>query len=184
MLQFWRHGYEATSLRDLTRAMGVSAPSIYAAFGDKKTLFQEVVRRYTAGPKNAEAIIAGAPNARQACAGLLHAAACGFTGEATPPGCLLVNSSVCSAAAADLQAALAAIRQDIEAALRGRLEDGRARGELPAGCEPATQAALTMAVIQGMATLAHDGASREKLLTVAGAALLAWPIEERPNPCP
>lgn len=180
MLEFWRHGYEATSLRDLTAAMGVTAPSIYAAFGDKRALFDAVVRRYVGDPPGALAIIARAPSARRAAEALLAAAAAGYTGEATPPGCLLAKASV--GAPADLAAAMAVIRAEIETALRARMEE--APRELPPGCDARTAAALVMAVIQGMAVLAHDGAPRDKLLAIARATLLAWPIEEHPNPCP
>ena len=57
MLLFWRHGYEATSVNDLTRAMGITPPSLYAAFGDKKQLFLEAVRRYLSGSVTSESII-------------------------------------------------------------------------------------------------------------------------------
>ena len=66
MLLFWRHGYEATSLRDLTRAMGVTPPSLYAAFGDKKALFRAAVRRYVGEPAAADALVDAAPTARGA----------------------------------------------------------------------------------------------------------------------
>ena len=104
MLLFWRHGYEATSLSDLTAAMGITAPSIYTAFGDKKRLFLEAVGRYLSGPVTSDSIIEGAATAEEAAWGLLRAAATGFTGADSPPGCLLASSAIsCSAAAADVQ---------------------------------------------------------------------------------
>lgn len=169
MLLFWRHGYEATSVADLTAAMGITPPSLYAAFGDKKALFRAAVQRYANGPVTSAGIIAGAASARAAACGLLRAAAVGFTGADTPPGCLLATGAIaCSAAAADVQGELAAIRAGIEAQLRARID---AEG-LP---EPAVQAAHVMAVIQGMSTLARDGAPRARLLAVADLALRGWP---------
>jgi AcrR family transcriptional regulator len=50
MLLFWRHGYEATSVAELTAAMGITPPSLYAAFGDKQGLFLAAVRRYVGEP--------------------------------------------------------------------------------------------------------------------------------------
>src|SRR5437870_13048980 len=47
---FWRKGYEGTSLPDLTRAMGINRPSLYAAFGNKQSLFKKAVARYCQGP--------------------------------------------------------------------------------------------------------------------------------------
>lgn len=176
MLLFWRHGFEATSLSDLTAAMGVTPPSVYAAFGDKKQLFLEAVDRYLSGPVTAESIIDEAATARDAAQGLLDAAAAGFTGPDTPAGCLLASSAIsCSAAAADVQSELAAIRGGIEARLRGRIARAVAANELPACTDADALAGHIMAVIQGMSTLARDGAKREKLMRVAAAAMLAWP---------
>jgi AcrR family transcriptional regulator len=169
MLVFWRHGYEATSLADLTAAMGVTAPSIYTAYGDKKRLFLEAVGLYLGGPVTAERIIDEAPSAQEAVARMLQTAAIGFTGPDTPRGCLLASSAIsCSTDAADVQAELAGIRRAIEERLRQRIAaDGIADAE--------SVAAHCMALIQGMSTLARDGASREKLLRIASLAGRIWP---------
>ena len=178
MLLFWRHGYEATALSDLTVAMGVTAPSIYAAFGDKKQLFLLAVDRYLSGPVTAQTIINGALTAREAAMGLLQASATGFTGENTPPGCLLASSAIsCSASARDVQAALATLRKGIEAHLQARIDNAIATGEMPATTDSEALAAHIMAVIQGLSTLARDGATREKLLRVANVAMRSWPAD-------
>ena len=176
MLLFWRHGFEATSLSDLTAAMGVTAPSIYAAFGDKKRLFIEAVERYVSGPVTSQSIIDQAATAEEAARGLLQASAVGFTGPDTPPGCLLASSAIsCSAAAGDVQRQLAALRLAIEARLTEKIMHGIETGELPRGTDADALAGHVMAVIQGMSTLARDGASRDKLMRVAAAALTGWP---------
>ncbi len=176
MLSFWRHGYEATSLSDLTSAMGITAPSIYGAFGDKKTLFLEAVQLYVSGPVNAETIIDSAPTSRHAAAGLLEASAVGFTGRDTPRGCLLASSTIsCSAAAADVQAELASIRRKIETRLKEKILRDTKTGAAPPEANAGALAGHIMAVIQGMSTLARDGASREKLRQIAAAAMLGWP---------
>ena len=176
MLLFWRHGYEATSLNDLTAAMGVTPPSIYAAFGNKKRLFLEAVARYLSGPVTPEGIIEGAATAQDAAWALLSAAATGFTGADTPAGCLLASSTIsCSAAAADVQAELAAIRRGIEACLCRRIARAIEAGEMDARTDADALAGHVMAVIGGMSTLARDGAAREKLMRVAATAVLAWP---------
>lgn len=183
MLLFWRHGYEGTSLSDLTAAMGVTSPSIYAAFGDKRRLFLEAVDRYLSGPVTAKSIIAGAATARDAAVGLLQGSVAGFTGTDTPAGCLLASATIsCSAAAMDVQQALAARRQGIEADLRARILQAMAIGELPAGTDADALAGHVMAVIQGLSTLARDGASREKLTRVADTAMAAWPEARDPVP--
>ncbi len=176
MLLFWRHGYESTTLADLTAAMGVNPPSIYAAFGDKKGLFLEAVARYVSGPVTAQSLIEEAADARQAAWGLLNAAAHGFTGVDTPPGCLLASSAIsCSAAAEDVQRELARIRQSVEMQLQHKIMDSMAAGDMPLQTDAQALAGLVMAVIQGMSTLARDGASRDKLLRTAEAAMQAWP---------
>ena len=181
MLLFWRHGYEATSLSDLTAAMGVTAPSIYTAFGDKKRLFLEAVDRYLSGPVTSGSIIEAAGTAEEAARGLLRAAALGFTSSDTPPGCLLASSAIsCSAEAADVQSGLAAIRRRIEAGLHDKIVQAMEAGELAADADADAVAGHIMAVIQGMSTLARDGAPRDKLMRVAATAMLAWP--KRPAP--
>ena len=176
MLLFWRHGYEGTSLNELTSAMAVTPPSVYAAFGDKKRLFLEAVRLYLSGPESSAQLIARAPTARAAAAAMLEASAIGFTGEATPPGCLLASSTIsCSAAAADVQAELTGIRLEIEANLVARIADDVAVGNLAPDVDATCLAGHVMAVIQGMSTLARDGAGRNKLLGIASMAMAGWP---------
>ncbi len=176
MLLFWRHGYESTSLADLTAAMGVTAPSIYAAFGDKKRLFLAAVDRYLSGPSSPQGIIDDAPSARDAAWALISGAVVAYTGADTPPGCMLATSAIsCSAGAVDVQRALAETRNAVEAHLRGRLDRAVISGELPTGTDTEALAALVTTTIQGMSTLARDGASREKLMRVATMAMAAWP---------
>jgi AcrR family transcriptional regulator len=176
MLLFWRHGYEGTSLADLTAAMGVTPPSIYAAFGDKKRLFLEAVDRYLSGPVPSEGIVRDATTAREAAWRLMTTAAAAFAGEATPPGCLLATAAAsCSAASADVQADLKEIRLSLEARLREKIEDAIATGELTPEADAEALARLIIAVIQGMSSLARDGASRAKLTAIAEAAMRAWP---------
>jgi AcrR family transcriptional regulator len=176
MIVFWRHGFEATSLAELTAAMGVTPPSIYAAFGDKKQLFLEAVALYLSGPITSDSIITDAATAREAASGLLEAAAIGFTGRDTPRGCLLASSAIsCSANAADVQGELAAIRRRIEARLKEKIVRAIKSGEMPATADADALAGHIMAVIQGLSTLARDGAGRAKLLRVASTAMLAWP---------
>jgi AcrR family transcriptional regulator len=172
MKLFWRHGYEATSLTELTTAMGITPPSLYTAFGDKKRLFREAVAAYISGPVTSDSIIDQAPTAKAAAYGLLEASAIGFTGTDTPPGCLLAAGAIaCSPEAEDIRAELSAIRRQVEHRLTAKI----------AACpgmsvaDPEALAAHVMAVIQGMSTLARDGATREKLLRIARIAMAAWP---------
>jgi hypothetical protein len=106
----------------------------------------------------------------------MTAAATGFTGTDTPSGCMLATAATsCSASAADVQAALTSIRRGIEARLREKIRAAVDAGEMPAKTDAGGLAALIMAVIQGMSSLARDGATRRKLLTTVRIAMRAWP---------
>ena len=176
MLAFWRHGYETTSIVDLTTAMGVTAPSLYSAFGDKKRLFMEAARRYAGDPEVMAQAIDGAPTAYDAARAMLTAAAAAYTGETTPRGCLLASATAsCSAASADVQSAIADIRRSITERLQARIDRDIAAGLLPPDTDAAAFAGLVMAVTQGMSTLARDGTPRASLLAVVELALKVWP---------
>ena len=185
MLTFWRHGYETASVADLTAAMGISAPSLYTAFGDKKRLFLEAMRLYAGDPGDMERRIDDAPSAYDAARALMTAAAIAYTGEGTPKGCLLASATASgSAASADVQAAVADVRRAIESRLRIRIERDIENGSLPAGTQPAALAGLAMAVTQGMSALARDGATRASLLAIVEAALCGWPPTETSKSSP
>ena len=176
MLLFWEHGYEATSLNDLTSALGVTPSSIYSAFGDKKGLFFDAVDLYLSGPVSLQTMLDEAPSARDAVHTLLTGAAIGFTGDDTPRGCLLASAAAsCSANAADVRVALGTIRLRMEAQVRERILADMAHRALAPDTDADALAGMTMAVIQGMSTLARDGAPREKLLRIVSSALQAWP---------
>ena len=176
MLTFWRYGYETTSVADLTAAMGISPPSLYTAFGDKKRLFLEAMRFYAGDPDEIARAICDAPTAYQAAHDLMTAAATTYTGEATPKGCLLASATASgSAASAEVQDAVANVRRDIEGRLRTRIERDIEAGVLPPETQAAALAGLVLAVTQGMSVLARDGATRASLLAVVQAALRAWP---------
>ena len=176
MLTFWRHGYETTSINDLTAAMGVTAPSIYTAFGDKKRLFMEAMRLYAGVPEDLQASLDAAPTARDAAVAMLTAAAHAFTGEATPRGCLLASATASgSQDAADVQEAVAEVRRDIVARLTGRIERDIETGILPETTSATGLAMLVVALIQGMSILARDGIDRVTLLAMAGQAMRCWP---------
>ncbi len=176
MLLFWRHGYEGASLKQLTAAMGVTPPSLYAAFGDKKRLFLEALEHYL---RRAEATQTTAPEgatARETARLWLEGAAIRATGDDTPPGCLVASAAISgSADSADVQAALARLRQQGEAYLREHILRDRDAGDLPPDTDAEALAGHVMSVVQGLSTLARDGASRERLLRVVQVAMAAWP---------
>ncbi|MEU8889640.1 TetR/AcrR family transcriptional regulator [Streptomyces sp. NPDC048442] len=174
-MAFWEHGYEPTSVADLTRAMGIGAPSLYAAFGDKKALFAEVVSAYaqTHGAFAARAL-EEEPTARAAIARLLHEAATEYTDPAHPRGCMMISAAT-NCATAEVEESLRERRNASLAAFESRIRADVATGELPPGTDPGALARFSGAVLQGMSQQARDGVGKEELESVAALAMRSWP---------
>ena len=180
MQAFWRHGYESTSIGDLRKATGLNAPSLYAAFGDKRGLFRAALARYRGDPEDLRRAIDDAPTARDAAAMLIEQSVLRFTGTDTPRGCLVATATASvSAATADLQEEVASVRSETERLLRERIERDVADGVLDDDADAASLAALVVCTITGLSTLARDGADRGKLQAVVAQALAGWPLNER-----
>ncbi|MGW0484753.1 TetR/AcrR family transcriptional regulator [Nonomuraea sp. NPDC003214] len=177
VLAFWRHGYEATSVAELTAAMNIRPPSLYAAFGDKRRLFEEALGLYqeTYGAFTARAL-AEEPTGRQAIERVLREAATEFSAPEHPPGCMVVSAGVnCGPESAEVQELLRRQRERTKAAIQARFDDDAAAGRLPPGTDTAALATYYAAVLQGMSNQARDGASPEALTELAALAMRAWP---------
>ena len=173
---FWRKGYEGTSLTDLTKAMGINRPSLYAAFGDKEALFRKVLDRYAEGPAAYAMEALKEPTALAVVERLLRESADLAGDRSRPPGCLLVQGGLaCGTEAESIQRELTARRNAGEAALRQRLERARKEGDLPSDAKPADLARYLMTVLRGLAVESAGGATRAELRKVAEIALRAWP---------
>jgi AcrR family transcriptional regulator len=173
---FWRKGYEGTTLPDLTRAMGINRPSLYAAFGNKEELFRKALDRYAAGPASHAFAALNEPTARAVVERLWYGAVEMATHPQNPAGCLLVQGALACGDTAD------AVRRDVAArraagvaALRRRFQRAVAEGDLPADANPADLARYVATVTYGMAVQAASGASRAQLRRVAQLALRNWP---------
>jgi AcrR family transcriptional regulator len=172
---FWKFGFEGASLHDLTEAMGINPPSLYAAFGDKEHLFLEVVKRYQA-ERGAACPYADARTARDAIERLLTYTANEFSRPCNPRGCLMVMAATTSStSSAQLQAALAKSRAASRARLKARIDKGLREGELPPGTDTGALADFYAAILSGMSLQARDGASRKRLKATVVAAMRAWP---------
>jgi AcrR family transcriptional regulator len=173
---FWRQGYEGTSLSDLTAAMGLSRPSLYAAFGNKEELFAKALARYSERHMRfaGEALLAR--GARDVAERYLRGFAASATDLSTPPGCLTVLGSAGGAPSTDpIRAALVAQRKAGEADLRARLQRAHEEGDLPPDADPADLARYLTTIVQGIAIQAASGATRAQLDRVVDQALKAWP---------
>lgn len=170
---FWTRGYDSVSIADLTHALGISTPSLYAAFGDKRALFFEAVDHF----QDAYGITLGTEQpARAAIRQLLRDAAAAYTDPGLPPGCMVISGAVnTTAESADIGAALAKRRRGLQLAITRRIRRAVRTGEVPADTDVSGLAGFFTATIQGMSQRARDGASRRELLAVAETAMRAWP---------
>lgn len=176
LTEFWRHGYEATSIAALTKAMGINPPSLYASFGDKRQLFTEAVVRYaeTHGDYGARAL--AEPTARRSVETLLRLAAQRYTEAGYPPGCLVIDGATnTTEATRDVKAQLREYREGTKKAIARKIAADVEASLLPPETDPAALAMFYSAVLQGMSTQARDGASRAELLRTVEVALTAWP---------
>ncbi|MFC0098528.1 TetR/AcrR family transcriptional regulator [Micromonospora marina] len=175
---FWEHGYEATSIGELTRAMGIKPGSLYAAFGDKKTLFKEVVHTYGRSPVGAfiGTALEEEPTARGAFRRILREAAAVYPDPSHPAGCLTISAATnVTVQDAEVAAFLRDLRNANLAAFETHLKTAQQQGELSAAANPRALAAYFAAVIQGMSQRARDGATTTELTETAELALSAWP---------
>ncbi|MYR63448.1 TetR family transcriptional regulator [Streptomyces sp. SID625] len=175
VLAFWENGYEGTSVSDLTRVMGIGAPSLYAAFGDKQALFAEVVRDY--GERYGsfgERALAEEPTARAAVERMLREAAAEYTAPGRPHGCLVIHAAA-NCTTPEVEESLRARRNENIAAFESRIRADVVAGELPADTDTGALARYVGALVQGMSQQARDGARREELEAVAEIALAVWP---------
>jgi AcrR family transcriptional regulator len=173
---FWRKGYEGASLAELTEAMGISRPSLYAAFGNKEALFRRALDRYADGPAAYTREALNAATARQVAERLLLGAADALTDPCHPPGCLgVMGALTCGEAAESIREELCTRRMSFEKLLRLRLERARSEGDLPADTNCADLARLVLTNTHGRWVQAAGAATRRDLRKVAEMALLAWP---------
>ena len=173
---FWRKGYEGATLCDLTAAMGINPPSLYAAFGNKEGLFRKAIDRYWDLQAAARDEALSAPTAREVAERLLKGTAKFLGDPCHPKGCFAVQGALaCGADAECVRRELEARRGASQAQIRERLKRAKKDGDLPADADPAALARYLSTVIEGMSVQAASGASRNDLERVAETALRAFP---------
>jgi TetR/AcrR family transcriptional regulator, copper-responsive repressor len=174
---FWDKGFEATSVSDLTKAMQITPPALYSAYGDKKSLFLEAVERYeeSVGCFAQKALVEAA-TAKEAIEQLLRGAVKAFANPAAPKGCLVVLGAInCAAESSDIYLKLAERRRNAEKAVRTRIAAGRLAGELADDADVDALSGMVTATLFGLALKAKDGASRVQLYKTVDQMMRMWP---------
>ncbi|BCJ29274.1 TetR/AcrR family transcriptional regulator [Actinocatenispora sera] len=174
---FWRHGYEATTMRDLTDELGIGAPSLYHAFGDKKQLFAEALRRYdTRYGEFIDRALAEEPTARAAAARVLREGPSRYTRRGLPAGCLIASGDA-STGNTEVHDLLRRVRNAKAAAFAAKIRADVAAGRLPADTDATALGRYLLTTLTGIAQAARDGVGRAQLERVAALALRAWPAD-------
>lgn len=173
---FWSKGYEGASLTELTEAMGITKPSLYAAFGNKEALFHKALDLYESEKLDYMRIALEQPSARAVVEHLLRGAVEMQTSQCNPKGCLgVIHMTACGSEAESIKTDVIARRASSQAALVERLERAKREGDLPMDADIAGLTQYLYAVLQGMAVQAGSGATRDELDRVIAFSLQCWP---------
>lgn len=173
---FWSKGYEGASMADLTEAMGITKPSLYAAFGNKEQLFHKALDLYEAEKLAYTREALNQPTARAVVEYYLRGAIDAQTSSCEPRGCLgVISATACGAEAESIKADVIKRRASSGAALVDRFRRAQREGDLPAHVDPQALAQYLYAILQGMAVQAGSGATRADLERVVETSLMMWP---------
>jgi AcrR family transcriptional regulator len=177
---FWHRGYEGASMAELTKAMGLNSPSIYAAFGSKRGLFDAVLNRYRERrAAHREYLLAGA-TAREVAERLLFGATEWLVDPNEPLGCLLIQVGMSTGVNnEDVPRAIINQRSRTRDLLIKRLMHAQEDGDLPPSADPAALARYLLMVFNGLALQAAEGMSKAELRESAERALMGWPAPPR-----
>lgn len=174
---FWEHGYEGTSIADLTQAMGVTPPSLYATFGSKEDLYRQALDHNIEreSKRRSEALHGDMP-AYDAITFYLYDVAQGVADPKKPRGCIISTAVLQHSEENETVArAVAARREASIQAMKARFDRAISEGELPTCTDTDSLARFYSAVVQGMSAQACDGACTTTLKRLADIALSAWP---------
>jgi len=176
MRLFWEHGFDGTSMSELTEAMGINRRSVYAAFGNKEALFTAALERYLAGPGAFVEKARALPTAREVAEAFLRGSVEAFTSSDRPSGCMAVHSGLCcSDAAAAIRSDLAARRVAGVDAFRERFDRAQLDGDLPPDVDTRALASYIVALSNGISIQANSGIGREALTRTVEFVLSTWP---------
>lgn len=175
MQTFWTFGYEGTSMAALIEAMGMNKPSIYAAFGNKEALFNQVLDQYISGPSAFVKEAMAEPTAYLVAKTFLTQAVELLTQHQHPRGCMIVQSALsCGPEAEMIQKKLIAYRANLEESIKKRFDLAKDNRDLPEDTNTAALAKYVATIQQGISVQASSGASKEALMDIVDIAMRNW----------
>lgn len=178
MRLFWRKGYEGTSLTDLTEELGITRPSLYAAFGNKEELFLKVLDRYDRETSHFIQNALDAPTARALAAGLIYGACAFHSDTINPPGCLMVHGALIgSDDSASARKETNLRRGQLRNQIAKRLERAQIDGNVGKDTDTGALSGYLVAILRGIAVEAASGAQPDELHRIADVAMRAWPTQ-------
>jgi TetR/AcrR family transcriptional regulator, copper-responsive repressor len=174
---FWQYGYEGTSIADLTQAMGVTPPTLYAVFGSKEALYAEVLTYYLALSRENNAwMFDRTISTYELLRSYLYKVADFFTDPTRPPGCMIQTASLnCGVENEGAYRIAAAMRAKAFELLNMKIAEAKEAGELPPEADTQALSRFYNAIIQGLSVQAIDGVSAADLKNLVDIALAAWP---------
>ncbi|HZV62713.1 MAG TPA: TetR/AcrR family transcriptional regulator [Methylophilaceae bacterium] len=173
---FWSHGYEGASMAELTAAMGMNKPSIYAAFGNKEELFRQALNKYLNGPVSYIKEAMAQPTSKEAVEMLLTKSAELLCGCDSPRGCMIVQGALTVGQTGEIiKQELVSYRQGFESMLKKRFDQAKKESDLPKGADTAKLAKYVATIHQGLSVQASSGAKKKELLDVVQMVMENWP---------
>src|SRR6476661_10264795 len=177
---FWKHGYEGTSMAMLTESIGVNVASLYAAFGNKESLFAQCVERYSElnGDLYHESL--KKKTSRDVAHSILEGEVELVTRRGTPDGCLMIQGALTTSPAGEkIRQMMARMRAMAEKWMAARFRQAIAEGDLPSDADPTALACYLMTLNSGLAVQAKSGVSKKQLLKVVEIAMRDWPVSRK-----
>ena len=180
MQTFWTFGYEGTSMAALMEAMDMNKPSIYAAFGNKEELFNQVVDKYVSGPSAFVKESMAEPTSYLVAKTFLTKAVELLTQHQTPRGCMIVQGALsCGPESEMIQKKLIAYRANLEENLKKRFDLAMDNIDLPEDADTTILAKYVATIHQGISVQASSGSTKDALLEVIEIAMQNWPGKVR-----
>jgi len=173
---FWSHGYEGASMAELTAAMGMNKPSIYAAFGNKEELFRQALNKYLNGPVSYIKEAMAQPTSKEAVEMLLTKSAELLCGCDSPRGCMIVQGALTVGQTGEIiKQELVSYRQGFESMLKKRFDQAKKESDLAKNVDTAKLAKYVATLHQGISVQASSGANKKELLGVVQMVIENWP---------